>query len=106
MQKPLAAGQGKTVSGAVLLVAVGRSVPDGLPRPLVGKIPEADGGGWAAPDPGLRRRRCRIGAGLESDGGHLVLLGLRVVGSSLVVLDVEQAAEGGPQGGGELGPAV
>ncbi len=33
-------------------------------------------------------------------------VGLRVVGHSLVVLDVEQAAEGGPQGGGELGPAV
>jgi hypothetical protein len=33
-------------------------------------------------------------------------LGLRVVGSSLVVLDFDQAAEGGPQGGGELGPAV
>jgi hypothetical protein len=35
---------------------------------------------------------------------HPVVLG--VVGSSLVVLDVEQAAEGSPQGGGELGPAV
>jgi hypothetical protein len=34
------------------------------------------------------------------------LVGLRVVGSSLAVLDVEQAAEGGPQGGGELGPVV
>ncbi len=33
-------------------------------------------------------------------------VGLRVVGSSLVVLDVEHAAEGGPQGGGELGPVV
>ncbi len=33
-------------------------------------------------------------------------VGLQVVGSSLVVLDVEQAAEGGAQGGGELGPAV
>jgi hypothetical protein len=33
-------------------------------------------------------------------------VGLRMVGSSLVVLYVEQAAEGGPQGGGELGPAV
>jgi hypothetical protein len=31
---------------------------------------------------------------------------LRVVGSRPAVLDVEQAAEGGPQGGGELGPAV
>ena len=33
-------------------------------------------------------------------------IGLRVVGGGLVVLDVEQAAEGCPQGGGELGPAV
>jgi hypothetical protein len=33
-------------------------------------------------------------------------VGLWVVGSSLVVLDVEQAAEGGPQGGGKMGPAV
>jgi len=33
-------------------------------------------------------------------------LGLRGVGSSLVVLDFDQAAEGGPQGGVELGPAV
>ncbi len=33
-------------------------------------------------------------------------VGLRVVGSSLVVLNDEQAAEGSPQGGGELGPAV
>ncbi len=33
-------------------------------------------------------------------------VGLWVVGGGLVVLDVEQAAEGGPQGGGELGPAV
>jgi hypothetical protein len=31
---------------------------------------------------------------------------LRVVGGGLVLLDVEQAAEGGPKGGGELGPAV
>ena len=38
------------------------------------EIPEADGGGRAAPDPGKRGRRCRIGAGLESEGKHLVLL--------------------------------
>ena len=32
---------------------------------------------------------------------------LWVVGGGLIVgLDVEEAAEGGPQGGGELGPAV
>jgi hypothetical protein len=32
VQKPLAACQGKTVPGAVLLVAVGRNVPGGPPR--------------------------------------------------------------------------
>ncbi len=31
---------------------------------------------------------------------------LQVVGGGLIVLNVEKAAEGGPQGGGELGPAV
>ncbi len=31
---------------------------------------------------------------------------LRVVSRRLAVLDVEQAAQDGPQGGGELGPAV
>ncbi len=31
---------------------------------------------------------------------------LRVVGCCLAVLDVEQGAQGGPQGGGELDPAV
>jgi hypothetical protein len=35
---------------------------------------EADGSGRAASDPGQLRRRCRIGAGLESEGKHLVLL--------------------------------
>ncbi len=33
-------------------------------------------------------------------------VGLRMVGGGLFVLDIEEAAEGGPQGGGELGPAV
>ncbi len=37
------------------------------------EILEADGGGQAS-DPGQRRRLCRIGAGLESEGRHLVLL--------------------------------
>ncbi len=49
MQKPLAAGQGKTVPGAVPLAAVGRSAPCGPPRRPAGKIPEADEGGRAAP---------------------------------------------------------
>ena len=42
--------------------------------PWRGKIPEADGGGRAAPDPGLRRWRGRVGAGFEPEGGHLVFL--------------------------------
>ncbi len=33
-------------------------------------------------------------------------VGLRVVGGLLAVLDVEQAAQGGLQRGGELGPTV
>jgi hypothetical protein len=41
VQKPLAACQGKTVPGAVLLVAVGRSVPGGLPRPLAAGNPRS-----------------------------------------------------------------
>jgi len=35
------------------------------------EIPEADGGGQAAPDYGLRSV---VGAGFEPEGGHLVLL--------------------------------
>jgi hypothetical protein len=65
-----AAGRAIRVPSAVLLVAVRRSVPGGPPQ----KILEADGGGRAAPDPGYRGRRCRIGAGLEWEGRHLVLL--------------------------------
>jgi hypothetical protein len=38
------------------------------------EISEADGRGRAAPDPGKRGWRCRIGAGLESEGRHLVHL--------------------------------
>jgi hypothetical protein len=48
--------------------------PAGRRCPRRRKIPEADGGGRAAKDPGLRRRRCRVGAGFESEGRHLVLL--------------------------------
>ncbi len=73
MQKPLAAGQGKTVPSAVLLVAVGRNVPGGPPQPLAGENP-GSGRRRAVPDPGLRGRRCRVSAGLESEGRHLVLL--------------------------------
>ncbi len=39
-----------------------------------GKILEADTGGQASSDPGLRRWRGRVSAGLEPEGGHLVFL--------------------------------
>ncbi len=51
-----------------------QNVPGGPLLLLAGKIPEADGSGWAAPDPWLRGWRCRVGAGFESEGGDLVLL--------------------------------
>jgi hypothetical protein len=47
--------------------------PAGRCGPWRGKVPEVDGSGRAAPDPGLRGRRCRVSAGLETEGGHLVL---------------------------------
>jgi hypothetical protein len=37
------------------------------------KIPEADGGGRAAPDPRVCGLRSGVGEGLEPEGGHLVL---------------------------------
>ncbi len=73
MQKPLAVGQRKTVPGVVMLAAAVRCVPCGLPRTR-GKIPQADGGRRAAPDPGLRRWHSGVGAGFEPEGGHLVLI--------------------------------
>jgi hypothetical protein len=54
-------------------------------------------------------RRSAAGAECVLEAAVEVLLHpvrLRVVSRRLAVLDVEQAAQGGPQGGGELGPAV
>ncbi len=80
--------------------------PVGCHGPWWGKIPEADGGGRAAPDPGLRRRRIRVRAGLESEGGHLVLLvadaqrevvqGAANDGVGAVIQRLERAARGRP----------
>jgi hypothetical protein len=39
-----------------------------------GRRGPADGGGQAAPDPGLRRRRGGVSAGFEPEVGYLVLL--------------------------------
>jgi hypothetical protein len=74
VQKPLAACQGKTVPGAVRLVALGRSVSACRSGPRRREVPEADGGGRATPNPGQRRRRCRIRAWFVSEGRHLVHL--------------------------------
>ncbi len=52
----------------------GEMYPAGCRGPRRGKIPEAGGGGRAAPDPGLRWRRSGVSAGFEPEGGHLVLL--------------------------------
>jgi hypothetical protein len=42
--------------------------------PASQKILKVDCGVRAAHGPGLRRRRCGVGAGLQPKGGHLVLL--------------------------------
>ncbi len=52
----------------------GEMYPAGRRGPQRGKIPEADGGRLAAPDPGLRGRRGGVGAGFEPECGNLVLL--------------------------------
>jgi hypothetical protein len=74
VQKPLAACQAKMVPGAVLLAAVGRSVPGGPPQPLAGENLGSGRRRAEGPGPWAARRRCRVGAGYESEGGHLVLL--------------------------------
>ena len=48
--------------------------PAGCHGPRRWKVPEADGGGRAAPNPGQRRLRSRICAWFESEGRHLVHL--------------------------------
>ncbi len=48
--------------------------PAGRRGPRRQEVPEAYGGGRAAPNPGQRGRRCRIRAWFESEGGNLVHL--------------------------------
>jgi hypothetical protein len=52
----------------------GEKYPVGHRGPWWWEVSEADGGGRAAPYPGKRGQRCRIGEGLKSEGRHLVLL--------------------------------
>jgi hypothetical protein len=74
VQKPLAACQGKTVPGPVRLVALGRSVHGGPPRPPAAGSPGSVRQRRAAPNPGQRQGRCRIRAWFESECRHLVHL--------------------------------
>ncbi len=77
VQKPLAAGQGKTFPGAVTLHVAGRNVPCGSPKCQAWENPES---GWqragrlAAPGPRLCRRHCGVGAWIQPASRHLVLL--------------------------------
>jgi hypothetical protein len=73
-KNPWRRARGKQFPARFCWLLWGEVYPAGRRGPWWGKIPEADGDGRAAPDPGLRRRCCGVGAGLESEGGHLVLL--------------------------------
>ncbi len=74
MQKPLVAGQGKQFPARFCWLLHGEMYPAGRCGPRRGKIPEADRGERAAPDPWLRWQRSGVGAGFEPEAGHLVLL--------------------------------
>ncbi len=77
VQKPLAAGQGKTVPGVVPLAAVGRSAPCGPPWRPAGENPGSRRRWVGGPNPGRHNgvhagwlpcppyRRCASGSGLK-----------------------------------------
>ncbi len=74
MQKPLAVCQGKTVPGAVRLVALERSVPGGPPRPPAAGFPGSVRRRAGGPEPWAAPQRCRVRAWFESEGRPLVHL--------------------------------
>jgi hypothetical protein len=73
-KNPWQLARGKRFLAQYCWLRRGEMYPAGRSGPWWGKIPEADGDRSAAPEPGLRQRCCRVGAGLESEGRHLVLL--------------------------------
>ncbi len=84
-----------------------RTLPErGWSRRLPWLLRGGPGGPTEVGRPSSPRRSGRGGHPSDGSGSILPLVRLRVVGGGLVVLDVEQAAEGGPQGGGELCPVV
>jgi hypothetical protein len=66
--------QGKTVPGAVLLAAVGRSAPGGAPLSQAGENPGSGLRRAGSPRPWAAKAALWVGAGFESEGRHLVLL--------------------------------
>ena len=60
-KNPWRRAKGKRFPARFCWLLWGEVYPAGRRGPWWGKIPEEDGGGRAAPDPGLRRRRCRVG---------------------------------------------
>ncbi len=73
-QNPWRRARGKRFPARFCWLLWGEVYPAGHCGPRRREIPEADGGGRAAPDPGWPGWRCRIRAGFESEGRHLVHL--------------------------------
>ena len=74
MQNPWRLARGKRFPALFCWLLWGGMYPAGHCGSWREKISEADGGGRATPDPGLRGRRSGVGEGFEPEGGHLVLL--------------------------------
>ena len=72
VQKPLAACQGKRFPSRFSLRFRGEVYPAGCHSSRRREVPEAYGGGRAAPNSWQRGRRSRVGAGFESEGRDLV----------------------------------
>ncbi len=73
-KNPWRHARGKWFPSRFCWLLCGEVYPAGCHGPRQWEIAEADSRGRAAPDPGQRGRRCRIRAGLESEGRHLILL--------------------------------
>ncbi len=73
-KNPWRRARGKRFPARFCWLLWGEVYPAGRSGPRRQEIPEADGGGRAAPDHGYRGRPYRIRAGFESEGRHLVHL--------------------------------
>jgi hypothetical protein len=71
-KNPWRPARGKRFPARFCWLLRGEVYPAGRRGPRRREVPEAHGGGQAAPKPGQRWRRCRIRAEFESEGRHLV----------------------------------